>query len=777
MPSLLAYVRRAFELPPRQAARAARELAAMRTAAWRQRVASVLTADRVGHARFDRVIGSKPSAGPEAGGARLFAGRDAVLPVRWTAIGSAPELTSIRASAAAAIAHRFDLLGAGPVRVSYDVQAAGVDGHVYSMPLDANEADRQRRRMAALLPGITDQYDPIDWHIDFKSGFRWPPKQWFSGIEYGQHAGVDVKLPWELSRFQHVGSLGLAYRLGPNEPEGRRAPAEFCAQVIDWIAANPVGRGVNWVCPMDVALRAVNWLIGVALMQDALELSPSFRWLLAKSLHAHGRHIEANLEYHREKTGNHYLSDIVGLICIGAALPELPESNRWCVFGIQELTSEMERQVLPDGADIEGSLPYHHLVSELFLVGTLVALRLGPERRDQLRQVPPGELRHAFAPPWRPLAEQPFDLDRAELFPPSYLDRLLRMAEFAAAATKPDGRVPQTGDNDNGRVYRLSPVDDPSDRRTVLAAASRLFGSSDLHAPLSAFSLDADVLVADAPVNAVRAAVTRYRSGAQLLYVEPRRYAADDATLTLYEAGGLAIVRAGPLYLAITLATVPHKSTGGHFHNDLLGFELQWDGVDFVVDGGTYLYTPLPSLRDAFRATAAHSTIAVTGREQRLWPAGLGRLFSVQRDAAVRIIEAAADALCIEAVYADVRHVRTWRWGSGLLRVIDDLTATQPALLTLNVHPDVAVSLAHEHGSGRRDVVLDRDGRRVQIGLTGVRVPVLGDGCYSLGYGRRLPNTLLHAELISGRATADFVFTHGVQTRELTTKLVEGIAQ
>jgi hypothetical protein len=58
----------------------------------------------------------------------------------------------------------------------------------------------------------------IDWHLDFKTGFRWNPKEYYLWtrkhvdcyLKKGIHA--DVKKPWKLSRCQHFVTLGKAYR-------------------------------------------------------------------------------------------------------------------------------------------------------------------------------------------------------------------------------------------------------------------------------------------------------------------------------------------------------------------------------------------------------------------------------------------------------------------------------------------------------------------------------------------------------------------------------------
>jgi hypothetical protein len=53
----------------------------------------------------------------------------------------------------------------------------------------------------------------IDWHLDFKTGFRWNPRTYYLGTR--KHVTLDdnsdVKVPWELSRCQHFVTLGKAY--------------------------------------------------------------------------------------------------------------------------------------------------------------------------------------------------------------------------------------------------------------------------------------------------------------------------------------------------------------------------------------------------------------------------------------------------------------------------------------------------------------------------------------------------------------------------------------
>jgi len=97
-----------------------------------------------------------------------------------------------------------------------------------------------------------DDWIPIEWHKDFSSGYVWSDSLLFTNIQVAPITGAEIKVPRELSRFQHTTSfLGFGENIGSKE-------ANF--QILDWIISNPFQYGVNWACNMDVALRVINWI-------------------------------------------------------------------------------------------------------------------------------------------------------------------------------------------------------------------------------------------------------------------------------------------------------------------------------------------------------------------------------------------------------------------------------------------------------------------------------------------------------------------------------------
>ena len=296
--------------------------------------------------------------------------------------------------------HRFDLLGSGWTQVRHGMRCRGVFGHRFD-PLPATDPDRQGRWLAGRINAanlaesqglwqlIYGKYDPIDWQIDFKSGYRWQETIWFRDIRYGHLPGADVKVPWELGRLQHLPQLAIAY--GMIDPEAIRVapPAhcmqEFRNQVLDFLALNPPRFGVNWACTMDVGIRAANLLVAYNLFRAyGASFDEPFEQALLKSVQEHGRHIVDNLEWSPSLCANHYLANIAGLIFVAAYLPTSAEADAWLALGIQELVTQVKAQFLGDGGNFEASTSYHRLSAEMVIYSTALLLGLPAHRAAAL---------------------------------------------------------------------------------------------------------------------------------------------------------------------------------------------------------------------------------------------------------------------------------------------------------------------------------------------------------------------------------------------------------
>ena len=157
------------------------------------------------------------------------------------------------------------------------------------------------------------------------------------------------------------------------------------------------------------------------------------------SLLLHGRFIRTHLEW-SEARGNHYLSDVVGLLPVAALFSGSAEGRAWAEWAAGELVAEMEHQVRADGATTRPRSRYHRLVTRA------VRLRHPGGRRARV----PAGCRTGIASGSSACSRSSRDY------------------------TRPDGLAPQIGDADDGRFLPLGDYGaDPRDHRHLFGRRGR----------------------------------------------------------------------------------------------------------------------------------------------------------------------------------------------------------------------------------------------------------------------------------------------------------------
>jgi hypothetical protein len=498
---------------------------------------------------------------------------------------------------------------------------------LWSLTLD--EADRiMQHRFDILGSGPTDLGNPIDWHTDFVHGHTWPVEH-HTRIELTREGGgFDVKVPWELSRFHHALRLGQAHLY-----TGENAYAqEIVDQITDWIEANPYEFGVNWAGPMDVAIRAVNWIWAYYMIIESDALTEDFLALWLTSIRQHGEYLLGHLEDGWPRT-NHLIADLAGLAYLGILFPEFPESAKWRAAGLGRLWEEIERQVHPDGMVYEASTSYHRLVTEIALSVAALALVNGI------------------------------------VLPAVVRARLASMLDVIMAYSQPDGTAPIIGDADDGRFHPLTIHDNPTrmanDHRHLLGLGSVILErdapgwAGYVDAARHGWALGAGWEWQDALWFFTQDAAARYtdmitavtsrpegvalrewvdvqpgiRVRARALSLKP--ISIHDVTASRgFEASGLYVLREGDFHMTVDAGDIGQDGAGGHAHNDTLGITLTAYGRPFLIDPGSYTYTADPKARNRFRRTDAHNVLQVNESEINHVPESPFRLGD---DARVRV--------------------------------------------------------------------------------------------------------------------------------------------
>lgn len=274
------------------------------------------------------------------------------------------------------------------------------------------EADAILDHKVYLLGETFDIGRPIAWRRDFRTGYTWP-KEPTATLGLVTQQG-DIKIPWELSRFQHGLVLARAYTATGET----RYASEWAEQFRHWRAENPPEVGPNWGNAMEAAIRAANWIAAYTYLRPAL--TPAMGEAVLKALIQHGRFIASHLEEYWPPT-NHIIANYCGLVWLGLFLQttsknELasPEPKHWLDVGWQGLQAQLRRQVLADGADYEASAAYHRFVTQMVSSTVkLVALN-------------------------------------GRFVPPALRETVSRMEAVTATLQKPDGAMPLFGDEDGG---------------------------------------------------------------------------------------------------------------------------------------------------------------------------------------------------------------------------------------------------------------------------------------------------------------------------------------
>ncbi len=533
------------------------------------------------------------------------------------------------------IQHEFDILGSGWVCNRYGMTAPGFDDYRYNaeesvhpdkegrwIKCQVNAANIRKSQRIWQLIG-RDDYRPIDWQRDIKSGYRWSAKQHCHTIPISPAPGVDIKVPWELGRLQHLPLLAqAALQAGP--AQAQPFANEIVCQLLDFIALNPPRFGVNWRCPMDAGIRAANIVLTLDLLnQTPVDISVPIQDVFTRSIYDHADYIAKNLEWSEEARSNHYLANIMGLLFAAAVLPRSGICDAWLAFAVQELGIEIVRQFRPDGGNFEASTGYHALSAEMAITGITLVQNLSETKIEALRDYDDRAI--GIRPPFHP---GPMAIYRrpdgaTSYFSEAVYDRIQNMSAFITDTTKPDSRMVQIGDMDSGRLFKTqstwrsgsndSLIENILDRRDV-AASGFLLVSLSPSRKTPVFGSLRDLI----------ASVTSHPAQQQREWKIPiPNHVAGSLSLVSYPIFGLYIFRSNDFFLSVRCFDGRLDGEWGHSHDDNLALELQASGRDLITDPGSFVYSPSPRKRCLYSSNISHFVPRVKNRRASVTGSGL----------------------------------------------------------------------------------------------------------------------------------------------------------
>ena len=560
-----------------------------------------------------------------------------------------------------------------------------------------------------LLGSGKKKLEPINWHIDFKSGYVWDNGLFYKKykiIDYNNES--DVKVPWELSRGSFLLCLGQAYLLTKDEKYAIKL-----VQIINhWIVENKLMHSINWTCAMDVSIRAVNWMYALNMIADSAALNHEEISKIHKSLLEHGFFIFNNLEKSFPYSANHYASNITGMLFIGALFKEASFGLVWYNFAKIEYSLQLREQVLPSGVHYEKSTSYHRLMIELFLYPYLVLKR----------------------------NKEFVDLDLEY--------KLQSMFHFTFHYLRKDGTAPMIGDDDNARLLSFSNY-------------SFSYHEYLLNISNAVFHTNYYTTIVNCP-EVYFLCVDETNISNSNEFIKPLS--------TIYKDAGFSIIRHDDYSIFINnsgLSRHPNinkKFNSTHTHCDLLSFDFSIGNNHFIVDPGTYAYTSSVKLRNEFRSTAKHNTLIIDNLDIHKLP--VDDMFSVENFAYPTLFEFSENEQLISINAAHnayekigVNYTRSFEFQKidNVFTIIDKMVSNTRHTCCLNFHfaENMIPKIENEY------VIIEAiDGSKIQLSfncLSNFKLKIKED-TVSPSYGIIRNSNSLEIE-ISSNSNLDFTTT------------------
>jgi hypothetical protein len=231
-----------------------------------------------------------------------------------------------------------------------------------------------------------------------------------NGMDWTWKPGIDREWTWALNRHGWWPTLTSAYLATGDECYMQ----ELDMLIRTWVGGHPPTTD-DYSCwrTIEAGIRTMGpWPAILAAMKKSHSISQDAWLYYLRSIHDHAEFLLAH-----PKSGNWLLMETNGVLTCGLVFPEFKRAQDWVKIAIDKFEAEMQRQVHPDGAQIEYSTSYQFVCIHNF--------------------------------------EAVLDkTDRASghKFSQAYRDRLISMYEHVMYFMRPDGKLPMLNDADQHAI-------------------------------------------------------------------------------------------------------------------------------------------------------------------------------------------------------------------------------------------------------------------------------------------------------------------------------------
>ncbi len=400
-------------------------------------------------------------------------------------------------------------------------------------PVDKN---RKAESLRKPIPGNDIQTAENALKHIFVGQSAYPPYFCGNDIDWGTRPVPDNEWVWQLNRMYFWDSMAEVYWQTGDE----KYAEEWCRQLVDWTRKNPNDKTHSYAWrSIETGIRGYRWSGLFQYFIDSPNFTPEVLVAFLNSCHDHAEYL---MTQYRTKS-NWGLMEAEGLAFIAMTFPEFTESGKWLTEAIRRLNNEIDLQVYPDGFQRELAMGYHLGSIDWFL------------RTYDMAQLN----------------------GKTNLFPSSYLGKVMKMCEVPMKLCHPDGTNPQFGDAWAGRPGQHT--------RKFMEWAGR------------------------------------YNRGDFLFLASGGQKGKEpDSTAYALPFSGLYSMRSSWDKDAVCLVLKCGPDGGGHCQPDNGTFELSAGGRNLMPDGGSYIYSGDPQNRAWFRQTKVHQTLTLNGENSKYAP-------------------------------------------------------------------------------------------------------------------------------------------------------------
>ncbi len=500
--------------------------------------------------------------------------------------------------------HEFDLLGSDNLRVNYD-NIDQISNLIEKVKNGYEINSANAHKSIKILELIQNNYKPVNWQCDFKSKYVWKSNQISEEIKYGDVENVDIKVPWELARFNDFSVLAVCHFLTTDKMLKEQIEFEVRNRILDFIAMNPPQFGVNWINSMEVSIRAVNWLVAFDILrQSGADFDGEFKNNFFSSIYSHYRFIIEHPEWSSGMRGNHYFTNICSLLIISSYLAVTKETTQTLLYSITELVKEFFYQFNDDGSNFEASTYYHCFVLEVLLFTLNILIKLPKQKIKAISEI------NSKGKGFKKISKNLFlsnllIKDGLIDFDKEFWKRLLKVIEFTDVILLKDGSTINIGDADSGRYLKFSDGNYLWLREFIENIVNNQNHNNQLKKKIEEYFLSEITKKIRHELVNLNFDLSDFRKSIYFL-----------------KDFGLCMIDNQKFKLYFRCGSIGQKGKGGHAHNDQLSTILLIDEIPIFIDSGTYIYTGNHKMRNMFRSTEMHNTLSISGLEQNQWNEG-----------------------------------------------------------------------------------------------------------------------------------------------------------